>query len=473
MSAPRVLFVTSEMYPLAHTGGLGDVAAALPAALRSLGVDVRVMLPMYRSADERAVKKARPAPVPGTHASIVAARTPDNDVPVLLVDCPDLFDRPGGPYADETGADWPDNAIRFATLSKVAAVVASASSPIGWSPQLVHANDWQTGLAAALLDTRREGRPPTVFTVHNLTFLGLLPRASFEALGLPASAFGINGVEFYGDVSLMKAGIVYADRVTTVSPTYAREIQTPEFGAGLDGLLAERSAHLTGILNGADYARWDPSVDPHIASRYDALSLDGKKACKAALQRELGIDEKPDAFILGSVSRLTTQKGLDLLMRALPAVLDVNTQVVLLGSGDRGLERAWAEAAKKHPGRIGVRIGYDEPLSHRIEAGADAFVMPSRFEPCGLNQMYSLRYGTPPIVHRVGGLADTVEDGVTGFSFEEASPAALGAAIKRARSTFDDPHAWRAMQLRGMSKDFGWPRSAQQYLDVYHQLLKA
>lgn len=473
MPIPRILFVTSEMYPLAHTGGLGDVSAALPAALRELGVDVRVMLPMYRTVRDRAAKKSRPVAVPGTDGvSITSARTPDTDVPVLLVDSPSLFDRDGGLYVDESGADWPDNSIRFATLSKVASIVASASNPIGWSPQLLHANDWQTGLAVALLATRREGRPPSVFTIHNLTFLGLLPRSAFNALGLPAQAFGIHGVEFYGDVSLMKAGISYADRITTVSPTYAREIQTRDFGAGLEGLLSERSAHLTGILNGADYMRWNPSTDPHIATRYDSLSLDDKKSCKAALQREFKLEEASDAFLIGSVSRLTTQKGLDLLMRALPAVPDKKTQIVLLGSGDRGLERAWMDAAKRNPGRIGVRIGFDEALSHRIEAGADAFVMPSRFEPCGLNQMYSLRYGTPPIVHRVGGLADTVEDGVTGFSFKETTPVSLAEAIKRARTTFADAHAWRAMQLRGMAKDFSWPRSAKQYLEVYRQLIK-
>ncbi|HET9341883.1 MAG TPA: glycogen synthase GlgA [Candidatus Eremiobacteraceae bacterium] len=474
MATPRVLFVTSEMYPLAHTGGLGDVSAALPAALRALGADVRVMLPMYRGVRERAVKHARPVAVPGTDGVfIVAARTPDTDIPVLLVDSPALFDRDGSLYVDGSGADWPDNSIRFAMLSKVASIVASASSPIGWSPQLLHANDWQTGLAVALLATRREGRPPTVFTIHNLTFLGLLPRAAFAELGLPLQAFGIHGVEFYGDVSLMKAGISYADRITTVSPTYAREIQTRDFGAGLDGLLSERSAHLSGILNGADYVRWNPTTDAHIAARYDSMSLDGKRVCKTALQRELKLEERADAFVIGSVSRLTTQKGLDLLMRALPAVLDARTQIVLLGSGDRGLERAWVDAARRHPGQVGVRTGFDEPLSHRIEAGADAFVMPSRFEPCGLNQMYSLRYGTPPIVHRVGGLADTVDDGVTGFSFAEATPAALAKAIKRARTTFADPHAWRAMQLRGMQKDFSWPRSAKLYLEVYSQLLKA
>ncbi|HYK53364.1 MAG TPA: glycogen/starch synthase, partial [Candidatus Eremiobacteraceae bacterium] len=371
MATPRVLFVTSEMYPLAHTGGLGDVSAALPAALRELGADVRVVLPMYRSVRERAVKKGRPVAVPGTDdVSIVTARTPDTDVPVLLVDSPTLFDRDGSLYVDESGADWPDNSIRFAMLSKVASIVASASSPIGWSPQLLHANDWQTGLAVALLATRREGRPPSVFTIHNLTFLGLLPRSAFSALGLPAQAFGIHGVEFYGDVSLMKAGVTYADRITTVSPTYAREIQTRDFGAGLDGLLSERSAHLSGILNGADYVRWNPTSDPHIAARYDSLSLDDKKSCKAALQREFRLEERDDAFLIGSVSRLTTQKGLDLVMRALPGVLDKKTQIVLLGSGDRGLERAWMDAAKRNAGQIGVRIGFDEPLSHRIEAGA-------------------------------------------------------------------------------------------------------
>src|SRR5215469_16436205 len=472
MATPRILFVTSEMYPLAHTGGLGDVAAALPAALRELGADVRVVLPMYRSVRERAVKKGRPVAVPGTDGvTIVAARTPDTDVPVLLVDSPALFDRDGSLYVDESGADWPDNSIRFAMLSKVASIVGSASSPIGWSPQLLHANDWQTGLAVALLATRREGRPATVFTIHNLTFLGLFPGAQFSTLGLPPSAFGVDGLEFYGDISLMKAGIFYADRVTTVSPTYAREIQTSRFGAGLEGLLRMRGSQLAGILNGADYKRWDPGTDAQIAARYSPIDMSGKADCKAALQRELGLEQRTDAFVIGSVSRLTTQKGLDLLMSALPNVMDAKLQIALLGSGDHAMEQSWLDATRKYPGRLAVRIGYDEPLSHRIEAGADAFVMPSRFEPCGLNQMYSLRYGTPPIVHRVGGLADTVEDGVTGFSFKEPTPAALAAAIKRARTAFTDRHAWRAMQLRGMAKDFSWPRSAKQYLEVYRQLL--
>ena len=464
------------MFPLANTGGLGDVSAALPAALRELGADVRVMLPMYPSVRAKAVRKGRPVPIgsPGGfgQASLVPARSPNTDVPLLLVDCPPLFDRPGGPYGDESGSDWPDNAARFGLLSHAAAAVAGVGSPMAWSPNLVHANDWQTGLVAALLATRREARPSTLFTIHNLTFLGLFPATVFKTLGLPSHAFYLHGVEFYGKVSLMKAGIHYADRITTVSPTYAREIQTPAFGAGLDGLLAERSADLTGILNGADYGRWDPASDPHIAVRYSPLSLGGKARCKEALQRELGLDVRADAFVLGSVSRLTSQKGLDLLLGGLAQVIDGSTQIALLGSGESSLERGWTNAAKKHSGVIGVRIGYDEALAHRIEAGADAFVMPSRFEPCGLNQMYSLRYGTPPIVHRVGGLADTVEDGVTGFVFDEPRIAALVSTVKRAKTTFARPEAWRPMQLRAMAKDFGWPHSAAAYLDVYKQLVR-
>jgi starch synthase len=474
---PRVLFVTSEMYPLATTGGLGDVSAALPPALRDLSVDVRVLMPAYRSAVDRVEKKGKAISLgsPGGlgEAALIPAQVPGSDVPIWLVDCPAFFDRPGGPYGDEQGRDWPDNLTRFALLSHAAALLTNVDSPIRWMPHLVHANDWQTGLVPALLATRHEGRPSTVFSVHNLSFLGLFPSKMFSLLGLPAHVFSVHGMEFYGDVSLMKAGVYYGDRLTTVSPTYAREIQTPYFGCGLEGLLAGRAEHLRGILNGVDYSRWDPASDPHIAARYSAEALDGKRACKAALQRELGLEVRDDAFLLGSVSRLTSQKGVDLLLAALPAILDRTTQIALLGSGDKAMERGFAAAAKKFPGRVGLRIGYDEPLAHRIEAGADTFVMPSRFEPCGLNQMYSLRYGTPPIVHRVGGLADTVEDGVTGFVFNEPRVAALIGGVKRAAAAFAKREVWRPMQLRGMAKDFGWPRAAKEYLEVYNSLTRA
>ena len=463
------------MYPLAHTGGLGDVAGALPAALCALGADVRVMLPMYSSVRARAVKQLKPLAIgspDGVHAaSIVPARSPDTDIPLLLVDCPPLFDRAGGPYGDQTGTDWPDNLARFGMLSQAASIVAGTSSPVRWMPQVLHANDWQTGLAVALLATHRDGRASSLFTIHNLTFLGLFPGAQFSTLGLPQSAFGVDGLEFYGDISLMKAGIFYADRVTTVSPTYAREIQTPQFGAGLDGLLSLRGGELAGILNGADYTRWDPAADALLATRYSPDDISGKADCKAALQREMGLDRRTDAFLIGSVSRLTTQKGLDLLMSALPDLMDGKLQIALLGSGDHAMERSWLDATHKYPGRIAARIGYDEPLSHRIEAGADAFVMPSRFEPCGLNQMYSLRYGTPPIVHRVGGLADSVEDGVTGFVFDEPRAGALAAAVKRAQQLFEKPRAWRALQLHGMAKDFSWQRAAHEYLGIYKSVM--
>jgi starch synthase len=473
---PRVLYCTSEMFPLANTGGLGDVAAALPAALRELGADVHVIMPAYPSALATAVKQGKPVAIgsPGRlgTAALIPARTPDTEIQVWLVDCPALYDRPGGPYGDEQGTDWPDNAERFAMLSHAAALMASNSTPLAWRPELVHCNDWQTGLVPAILATRREGRSPTVFTIHNLSFLGLFPKETFPLLSLPASAFGVDGVEFFGGVSLMKAGISYSDRITTVSKTYAKEIRTQEFGCGLEGLLAYRAHVLTGILNGADYARWDPSRDPHIAAQYAPDSLDGKRACKAALQSEMGLDVRDDAFLLGSVSRLTTQKGLDLLMDALPSVIDRNTQLVMLGSGDPVMERGFVAAMNTYPGRLAVRLGFDDPLAHRIEAGSDAFVMPSRFEPCGLNQMYSLKYGTPPIVHRVGGLADTVENGVTGFTFDVPNAAALAAAIKRAASTFARPAEWLQMQRRAMAKDFGWPHAAREYLAVYDSLLR-
>ena len=472
---PRILYCASEMFPLANTGGLGDVAAALPAALRELGADVRVVMPAYPSALATAVKHEKPVAIgsPGGlgNTRLIPARTPDTDVEVWLIDCPALFDRPGGPYGDE-GKDWPDNAARFALLSHAAALMASKSSPLTWTPEIVHANDWQTGLVPAILATRQEPRPATVFTIHNLSFLGLFPEEMFPTLGLPAQAFGVDGVEFFGGASLMKAGLFYSDRITTVSWTYAQEIQTKAFGCGLEGLLGHRAPDLTGILNGADYERWDPSRDPNIAAPYSPSSLVGKRACKAALQREMGLDVRDDAFVLGSVSRLTSQKGLDLLMDALRYVLDRDTQLAMLGSGDPVMERGFVAAMKKYSGRLGIRLGFDDPLAHRIEAGADAFVMPSRFEPCGLNQMYSLKYGTPPIVHRVGGLADTVEDGVTGFTFDVPRTSALAAAIKRAAAMFAKPEVWREMQLRAMAKDFGWPNAAREYLTVYDSLLR-
>ena len=462
------------MFPLATTGGLADVSAALPAALHAIGADVRVMLPGYPSVLERAVGKRKRVPIgsPGGlgEASLVPARTPDTGVPLLLVDCPALYDRPGGPYGDAAGRDWPDNAARFALLSHAASFACSVRSPMTWKPDVVHANDWQSGLVPALLATRREGRPPTVFSIHNLSFLGLFPRTIFPSLGLPAQTFNIHGVEFFDDVSFLKAGVYYADRLTTVSPTYAREVQTPDFGAGLEGLLSLRCGDLTGILNGVDYGRWDPACDLHIARPYSQEDLSGKAACKAALQRELGLEERPDVFLLGCVSRLTSQKGSDLVLEALVSLLGVKTQVALLGSGDVALERGFGALAKKHSGRAGIRIGYDDGLAHRIEAGADAFLMPSRFEPCGLNQMYSLKYGTPPIVRRTGGLADTVVDGQTGFVFEKPTGNALRAAVDRAAALFSQPSKWRAMQLLGMSQDNSWNRSAHQYLELYRSL---
>jgi starch synthase len=471
-----VLFATSELYPLAQTGGLGDVSAALPPALHALGADVRVLMPAYPSAIAGTVSRGRRVPI-GSPAglgetALIAARTPDTDVPVFLVDCPALFERPGGPYADADGADHPDNAARFALLSHAAALLAGTGSPLKWTPDVVHANDWPTGLVPAILATRHEGRPPTVFTIHNLAFPGRFPYSMFSTLGLPAHTFHMHGVEFFGDVSFVKAGAYYADRITTVSPTYAREIQTKAFGCGLEGLLAGRRDDLIGVLNGVDYGRWDPARDRDIEACYGPDTLTGKRACKAALQREFDLDVREDAFLLGSVTRLTPQKGLDLLLDALPAVLSEGVQLVVLGSGDKKMERGFTAAAKKFPRRLGLRIGYDEPLSHRVEAGADAFVMPSRYEPCGLNQMYSLKYGTPPVVHAVGGLADTIADGVNGFSFEKPAAGALGVAVGRAEKLFRRPAEWRAMQQRGMAEDFSWSRSAAEYLAIYQSLLK-
>ncbi|MHB8154078.1 MAG: glycogen synthase GlgA, partial [Bacillati bacterium] len=341
--------------------------------------------------------------------------------------------------------------------------------------------DWQTALVPALLATRRGGRPPTVFSIHNVAFQGIFPASVFPELGLPQSAFSIDGVEFYGNVSLLKAGLVYADRLTTVSPTYAREIQESRFGMGLDGVFAARSADLTGIVNGIDERLWDPTRDPHIPAHYSVEHLEGKRACKAALQQELGLREEATVPLIAMIGRMTEQKGQDLVLGIAPWLLARGVQLAVLGSGDRALESAFVTLAKDHRGNVATRIGYDEPLAHRLEAGADLFLMPSRFEPCGLNQMYSQRYGTPPIVHAVGGLADTVTDAgaqaiasgqASGFAFTEPTQEALLAAIMRALTLLRNAQTWQHIQAAGMRRDFGWHRSAARYRRLYAGLVR-
>jgi starch synthase len=464
-ACPSALFATSECAPLAKTGGLGDVSAALPAALRKAGLDVRVLLPGYRE-----VLRAAPARLVahvallGVQARLLEAELPDTGVPLLVLDCPPLYDRAGGPYQDERGNDWPDNALRFALLSRVAALLAGGASPLDWRPQVLHCNDWQTALAPVY--AREEGcAVATVLTIHNLAFQGNFDPAVLGALELPPRLFGIEGLEFYGRLSFLKGGLMAADALTTVSPTYAGEIRTPEFGCGMDGILRRRADILTGILNGIDTDAWNPSTDPFLAATYGARDLSSKRRNKREFQREMGLAVDDDVPLFAAVGRMTQQKGTDLILQAAPQLLELG-QLALVGTGERALEEGAKALAASHPRRAGVRIGFSERLAHLLEAGADVFLMPSRYEPCGLNQMYSQRYGTPPVARATGGLADTIEDGKTGFLFE----ADLAEAARRAASAYRDPAHWKAIQRAGMARDFSWDAAARRYADLYLRL---
>ena len=463
-----VLFLAPECAPLTKTGGLGDVCAALPRALRGLGVDVRVLMPGYPAVLAHGeLQPVAAFTLLGNEVRLLEGTLP-GEVPLLVVQSAALYERPGGPYVADTGSDWPDNALRFAVLSQVAARLAGPDSPLAWRPEVVHCNDWPTAPAAAYL---RFASAPTasIVTIHNLAFQGLFDRNWVERLGFPAHSFAFDGLEFHGRLSFLKAGLSYADAINTVSPTYAREIQAPALGCGLDGLLRHRSGVLSGILNGIDTQLWDPASDPHLPQAYEAEKLGLKARNKEALQRRMGLALDPDVPLFGQVGRMTPQKGGDLLLETAQRLAAMG-QVVMLGSGDRALETALGELPKLYPRRIAVQVGFDEGLAHLIEAGADIFLMPSRYEPCGLNQMYSQRYGTPPVVHATGGLADTVEDGVTGFAFHEYSGAAFLRAVERAVQCRRDPHAWRALQRAGMRRDFSWSAAARRYAGLYRTL---
>ena len=456
----RVLFATPECAPLTKTGGLGDVSAALPAALRAQGNDVRVLLPRYREIDPAGAEERAQLRLLGMEVRVLEKGD------CLLVDVPALYDRDGNPYQDAAGADWPDNALRFGLLSRVAALLAGSASPLAWRPEVLHCNDWPTALAPVYLHFE-PARSGTVMTVHNLAFQGIFDAALLERLELPRATFAIEGVEFYGRLSFLKGGLVYADAISTVSPTYAREILTEELGCGLDGVLRERRGVLRGILNGVDGEIWNPMTDPHIAERYSWTSLERKAANKLALQSRLNLAPAPQAPLLGVVSRFTHQKGIDLLAGAVDELVQLGAQVCVLGRGERQHEAALSAAAARHPGRVACAIGFNEELAHLIEAGADMFLMPSRFEPCGLNQMYSQRYGTPPVARATGGLIDTIMDGETGFLFAPAESAALVAAVTRALAIYGDARRWRELQRRGMTRDFSWAGPARQYAGLY------
>jgi len=479
----RVLFVSSEIYPLVKTGGLADVSAALPKALAGLGVEMQLLIPGYPKAIESATNKSveveRADFMGAGPMRLISARTPDTALPIWLVDCPSLFHRSGGPYQDEDGQDWPDNAQRFAVFNHVAAQFSLGSLLANWRADVVHANDWHAGLLPAILAGTSGQRPATVFTMHNLAFQGLFPADLYPQLGLPGDSLIPDRLEFYGKISFLKAGISYSDRLTTVSPTYAREILTAEYGCGLEGLLQRRANDLVGILNGADYQIWNPATDAHLPANFNLQNIAGKRVCKKALQAELGLEADSEAALVVLVSRITEQKMADVVAVALPKIVESGAQCALVGDGDRLLEERLEVAARRYPGRIAVRIGYKEPLAHRALAGGDILLHAARFEPCGLTQLYAMRYGTLPVVRRTGGLCDTVvdateravrQDTATGFAFENPNAADMLHAIGRALAVYRQPLAWRKVQRQAMAQDFGWSESARRYLGLYHEL---
>jgi len=476
----EVLSVSSEVYPLIKTGGLADVAGALPAALKTEGFRVRTLVPGY-PAVMKAIKRAETAftyaEFFGGPARVLTAKP--GGLELFVLDAPHLYNRPGGPYIGPDGRDWPDNPIRFAALSRAGASLASGLLPT-YQPKIVHAHDWQAGLVPAYLTYGDAPRPGVVMTVHNLAFQGQFDRRLLSVIGLPPSAYSQDGVEYYGDIGYLKAGLRLADRITTVSPTYAAEICTAEGGMGLEGLLRGRADKLSGILNGIDDKVWDPATDPFLAAPYSDADPAARAINKADLQARFGLDQNPDAMVFAVVSRLSWQKGLDLLLSALPVLLSEGAQLVLLGSGDQDLQLGFSAAEREFTGRIGCEFRYDEPMAHRVQAGADALLVPSRFEPCGLTQLYALRYGAVPVVARVGGLSDTVIDagpmaisaGVgTGVQFAPVSGVMLENTIRRAARLYRNRPVWRRIQTNGMATDVSWLNPARRYAELFDGLI--
>ncbi len=478
-----VIFVTPEITPWMKSGGLGDVSAALPVALRAAGVDVRVLVPAFRPLlkefGNAQCVASYAAPGGAMAPARLLAATTGQGVPLLMVDCPQYYHRSGDAYQNDQGEDWPDNDLRFGLLGKIAALVAT-DGPGGWKPHIVHCNDWPAALALVYLRIVKQHQVRGIMTVHNLAFQGVFPAASVPGLGLPPEVMTGEGAEYYGKLSFLKGGLVCADRITTVSPTYAREIQDEELGCGLGGLLHHRRDVVSGILNGIDTEVWNPATDLLIASEYDSASIAAKGDNKSELQRLLALSQEPGVPLIGVVSRLTWQKGIDLIADIVSQIMQLPAQLVVLGTGERKLVERLTGLARDFPGQLAFAPEFNERLAHLIEAGADMFLMPSRFEPCGLNQMYSLRYGTPPVVRATGGLADTVVDcskatlesgTANGFVFTEPEAPQLLAALERSVAAWHDRKIWKALQLNGMRADFGWQASALKYRDLYRMLM--
>lgn len=480
----NVLSVAPECYPLVKTGGLADVVGALPPALAPRGVRMRVLMPAYPGVRQRLRRVRRVAEVPdlfGGAGSLLQGVTTEG-TEVLLLHAPHLYDRAGGPYLGPDGKDWPDNHLRFGALSWAAAEIALGRMG-DWVPDVVHLHDWQSALTAAYLrfGAGSHPAPPTLLTIHNLAFQGLFPMETRKVLRLPAAATGVGGMEYWGNLSLLKAGVLWSSHLSTVSPTYAREILGPDEGMGFDGLLRQRAHELTGIVNGIDTDVWDPSTDPAVTVPYSVRRLAPRRRNTAVLRARLGL-RRSDGPLFAVVSRLTHQKGLDLLLHVVPHLVGSGAQLAVLGTGDPALEHGFTQAAADHPGQVAAVIGFDEALSHQLQAGADAVLVPSRFEPCGLTQLYGLRYGAVPVVARVGGLADTVvdaneaalRDGVaTGVQFSPVDASSLADAVTRTIELFRQPDLWKAIQRRAMTRDVGWATAAAQYRSLYDRLASA
>lgn len=478
----KILFVASECAPFVKTGGLADVIGALPKALVALGDSVRILLPAYPALRQTMklgkyvlqIKKLHGGP-----ARLVAVKAEGLDL--LLLDAPHLYDRKGNIYIAPDGKDWPDNHLRFGALAQVGAQVAQNGIK-GWVPDVVNGHDWQAGLLPAYLRQSKGKSPKSVLTIHNIAFQGVFAAKTCEELGLSRSMFTPDGMEYYGNIGFLKTGIAYSDKICTVSPTYAREIMLPEFGMGLEGLLQARAADVSGILNGIDLDVWNPETDTDLPMAYSVQSLKRKARNRAEVEKRFNLSPNPDAPLFCVISRLTSQKGLDLLLEVLPWLTGRGARLALLGTGDKTIEAGFISAARTHAGSVGVIIGYNEPLSHLMQGGSDAILIPSRFEPCGLTQLYGLRYGTLPVVARTGGLADTVIDAneaaliadcATGLQFAPVTAPALGQAINRTCDLFAQPKIWASMARHAMRHPVGWDKSALAYHNLYKQMIKA
>ncbi|PTQ68398.1 glycogen synthase GlgA [Pseudomonas sp. GV071] len=472
-SKKKILFVTSELADLIKVGGLGDVSAALPRALSGQH-DIRVLIPGY----PQVLESGHPMRVVGQirgHAALPPCRIGRMELPdgliVYVLISPELYERAGTPYGDENSRDWPDNHIRFARLGLAAADIAAANAGMSWCPDLVHANDWPTALTPAYMKWQKQ-TTPSVFTIHNLAYQGMIDSHCSPELGLPPEASGQEGMEFYGQLSLLKAGITYADHITTVSHTYAEEITTEAFGCGMQGMLQAKTheGHLSGITNGIDES-WDPRTDPHLVAKFSLHNMDGKRANAAYVEQLFNL-EADDGPLFAVVSRLVQQKGIDLTLEVVDTIVQGGGRLAIIGRGEPELEQAVVEMAKRYPGRVGVRIGFNETDARRMFAGSDFLLMPSRFEPCGLSQMYAQRFGSLPIARKTGGLADTIEDGVTGFLFRRATRDSYVDAVQRALNVFQYPELLHAMRCRAMASPLYWKQSVEPYDRLYKELLQ-